>query len=82
MLVSKAHCTVILFYHCFSPLACGLTDCGDGYVFNSTLCSCVLVNICQADNPCTNGVCELISPDQYTCDCTGTNYIGTNCSGV
>ena len=68
----------------FSPLACGLTDCSDGYVFNSTLCSCVLTDICRvADNPCTNGVCELVnSPDNYTCNCTGTNYMGTNCSGI
>ena len=21
------------------------------------------------------------SPDRYTCDCTGTNFIGVNCSG-
>ena len=65
----------------FSLLACGL-NCADGYTLNSTLCSCVLTDICVADNPCTNGACELISsPDRYTCNCTGTNYMGTNCSG-
>ncbi len=66
-------------------IECGLSDldCADGYTLNSTLCSCKLSNICVADNPCTNnGACELVSsPDQYTCDCTGTNYMGTLCSG-
>ncbi len=68
----------------FSPLACGLTDCADGYTLNSAMCSCELTDICVADNPCTNnGVCELVSsPDNYTCNCTGTNYMGTNCTGV
>ena len=60
-----------------------MADCADGYVFNSTLCSCVLTDICVAYNPCTNGVCELVnSTDNYTCNCTGTIYTGTNCSGV
>ena len=66
-------------------IVCGLSDssCSDGHSLNSNLCSCVLTDICVADNPCTNGVCELISsPHQYTCNCTGTNYMGTNCSGV
>ena len=85
-MVSKAHNTVILSFciiTVFSPLACGLTDCSDGYVFNSTLCSCVLTDICVADNPCSNGVCELVnSTDNYTCNCTGTDYTGTTCSGV
>ena len=65
-------------------IECGLSDssCSDGHSLNSNLCSCVLTDICVADNPCTNGVCELISsPDHYICNCTGTNYMGTNCSG-
>ena len=61
---------------------CGLSSCDDGYLFNSTGCICLLTDICLADNPCANGVCMLgSSPDQYTCDCTGTNYTGPNCSG-
>ena len=63
--------------------ACGLSSCGDGYFFNSTFCICDLTDICLADNPCVNGVCMLVSPpNQYTCDCTGTDYMGTNCSGA
>ena len=62
-------------------LECSIS-CLDGHTVNSTVCSCVLTDICVADNPCINGVCELVSsPDQYTCNCTGTNYMGTNCSG-
>ena len=32
--------------------------------------------------PCQNGgSCILLSaPDNYTCDCSGTGYIGTNCT--
>ena len=62
--------------------ACGLSSCGDGYFFNSTFCNCDLTDICLADNPCGNGgVCTLVSsPDQYTCNCTATYYMGTNCS--
>ena len=56
--------------------------CENGYTYNKDCSSCVVSDICVADNPCINGVCELISsPDQYTCNCTGTNYMGTNCSG-
>ncbi len=67
---------------CFC-IECGLSDldCADEQTLNFTMCSCVLTDICVADNPCTNGVCELVSsPDQYTCNCTGTNYMGTLCS--
>ena len=60
---------------------CGLT-CSSGYTLDSISCTCDLSDICLADNPCANGVCTLVSaPDQYTCDCTGTNYMGTNCLG-
>ena len=77
---------VIFLYTIFelsiSILECSIS-CLDGHTLNPTVCSCVLTDICVADNPCTNGVCELVSsPDQYTCDCTGTNYMGTNCSGI
>ena len=71
-----------IFELSLSILECSIS-CLDGYTLNSTLCSCTLTDICVADNPCTNGVCELVSsPDQYTCNCTGTNYMGTNCSGT
>ena len=65
-----------------TSIACGLS-CGDGYNFNSISCTCDLTDICQADNPCANhAICTLVSsPDQYTCDCTGTNFMGTNCLG-
>ena len=62
-------------------LACGLV-CDDGYTLDATLCNCLLTDICLADNPCDNGECMLGSfPNQYTCNCTGTNYTGINCSG-
>ena len=71
-----------MLYYIFL-IACGLSSCGDGYFFNSTFCNCDLTDICQADNPCANEVCMLVSsPDQYTCNCTGTDYMGTNCSGL
>ena len=56
--------------------------CDDGYIPDGSCNKCLLLDICIADNPCANGVCMLgSSPDQYTCNCTGTNYSGTNCSG-
>ncbi len=67
----------------FLTVECGISSCSDGESFNSTACNCDLTDICLADNPCVNGVCNLgSSPDQYTCNCTGTNYMGTNCSGI
>ena len=51
--------------------------------YNEDCSSCEVADICVADNPCTSGVCELVfSPNQYACNCTGTNYMGTNCSGI
>ena len=44
---------------------------------------CNLNDICLAIMPCDNGgICILNSPpDNYTCNCTGTGFMGTNCSG-
>ena len=63
---------------------CGLSSCNTGYTLNITLCSCVLTDVCLAYKPyCNSGECMLgSSPDQYTCNCAGTNYMGTNCSGI
>ena len=52
-------------------------------MLNSSLCSCVLTDTCVANTPCANNsTCVLgSSPDKYTCDCTGTGFMGANCSG-
>ena len=46
-------------------------------MLNSSLCSCILTDTCQANTPCANnGTCVLgSSPDNYTCDYTGTNFM-------
>ena len=56
--------------------------CSSGEAANATCNGCDLVDICQRDLPCQNGgSCILLSaPDNYTCDCSGTGYIGTNCT--
>ena len=66
----------------FSIAACGVV-CDPGYTLNSSLCSCILTDTCVANTPCANnGTCLLgSSPDKYTCDCTGTGFVGANCSG-
>ena len=57
--------------------------CEEGFVPSSDCAACQVDNICLADNPCDNGECMLgSSPNEYTCNCTGTNYMGTNCSGI
>ena len=52
----------------------------------TTYCTqCVLNDICVADDSlCQNGgTCTLLSsPGNYTCNCTGTGYIGVNCTGM
>ena len=50
------------------------------YVLDSTKCMCNLTDICEAQSPCVNGICILLSqPDDYFCNCTGTSFIGQNC---
>ena len=42
---------------------------------------CNLTDICEAQSPCDNGICILLSqPDEYFCNCTGTGFNGPNCS--
>ena len=68
---------MILYY-----IVCNYT-CGPGEAANATCNGCDLIDICLRDMPCQNGgSCILLSPpDNYTCDCSGTGYIGTNCTG-
>ena len=57
-------------------------SCGVGFVSDFDNCMCNLTDICLAIMPCDNGNCILNSPpDNYTCNCTGTGFMGTNCSG-
>ena len=62
-------------------LVCSLT-CPAGYTVNSD-CGCDFTSICDRDNPCMNGgqCIQYSPPDNYSCDCTGTGYHGTNCTG-
>ena len=66
----------------FLSIACGIV-CDPGYMLNFSQCLCILTDTCQANRPCANnGTCVLgSSPDNYTCDCTGTNFMGANCLG-
>ena len=52
-------------------------------MFKSSQCSCILTDTCLANTPCANnGTCVLgSSPDNYTFDCTRTNFMGANCLG-
>ena len=59
---------------------CELT-CDEGFVLDFDNCMCNLTDSCLAFTPCENGNCILNSPDNYTCNCTGTGFMGTNCSG-
>ena len=66
--------SIIFFYF----TAC--ISCGSGYVLDSTQCICNLTDICEAQSPCVNGICILLSqPDEYSCNCTGTGFHGPNC---
>ena len=58
--------------------------CNPGYIANATCNECILNDICMADNPCQNGgTCTLLSsPNNYTCNCTDTEYDGMNCTGI
>ena len=69
--------TLILYY-----TVCNYT-CGPGEAANATCNGCNLIDICQRDIPCQNGgSCILLSaPNNYTCNCSGTGYNGTNCTG-
>ena len=69
--------TLILYY-----IECVYT-CGPGEVANPACNGCSLIDICLRDKPCQNGgSCILLSPpDNYTCNCSGTGYMGTNCTG-
>ena len=62
-------------------VVCNYT-CGPGEVANATCNGCNLTDICLRDMPCQNGgSCILLSPPgNYTCDCSGTGYVGTNCT--
>ena len=64
-------------------LVCSL-NCSEGFIIDDNCQACSLSNICLADNPCQNSaICVLQAPpDNYTCDCSGTNYIGDNCTGI
>ena len=68
--------TLILYY-----IVCNYI-CSPGEAANATCNGCDLTDICLRDMPCQNGgSCILLSaPDNYTCDCSGTGYIGTNCT--
>ena len=68
---------MILYY-----TVCNYT-CGPGEVVNATCNGCNLTDICLRDMPCQNGgSCILLSvPDNYTCNCSGTGYMGTYCNG-
>ena len=67
----------------FLIIACGISSCSDGYLFNSTTCNCDLTDICIADNHCVNdGECTLeTAPDQFTCNCPYFFDDDSNCSG-
>ena len=69
--------TLILYY-----IECDYT-CGPGEVANPACNGCNLIDICLRDKPCQNGgSCILLSsPDNYICNCSGTGYMGTNCTG-
>ena len=66
-----------------TKIVCDLL-CGPGHVPDYNCSTCVLNNICEAENPCmNNGVCKLgSSPANYSCDCINTEYVGTNCTGM
>ena len=68
----------MILYH----IVCNHT-CGPGEVANATCNGCDLIDICLRDIPCQNGgSCILLSaPNNYTCNCSGTGYNGTNCTG-
>ena len=74
--------TAPILYMYFLSIACGVV-CDPGYMFNSSQCSCILTDTCLANTPCANnGTCVLgSSSKRYTCNCTGTNFMGVNCSG-
>ena len=73
--------TWLLYYVLY--IACSLL-CEAGYEVNPNCSKCNLTNICEAEIPCqNNGICILGSqPDNYTCNCTNTGYVGTNCTGM
>ena len=68
----------MILYH----IVCNYT-CGPGEGANATCNGCDLTDICQRDIPCQNGgSCILLSPPKnYTCNCSGTGYMGANCTG-
>ena len=68
-------CTHLIIYF----TACNIS-CGSGYILDSIQCMCILADICEAQSPCDNGICILLSqPDEYFCNCTGTGFNGSNC---
>ena len=70
------------YYYSILFLACNST-CSAGYTANSTCTDCDLTSICDIDSPCMNGgqCLQYSPPDNYTCNCTGTEYQGDNCTG-
>ena len=80
LLVYGISIIITVFY---KHTACTLA-CGNGEAANEFCDACILQNICQSDSPCQHGgVCIRGSgPDEYSCDCSQTNYIGINCSEI
>ena len=80
--VAVSQLTILLVTLLYT-IACNLT-CPAGYIPNSNCSQCVFSDICERDMPCQNGgICMLVSaPDNYTCNCTGTRYVGVNCTGM
>ena len=71
----------------FPPYAaCGLINisCGAGFIANFTSCTCELTDICQIQTYIrVNGACVLVSAlNNFTCNCTGTEFTGNNCEGI
>ena len=56
-----------------------IKGCGPYEIIHNNSCQSAT---CLQDQPCQNGgVCIIgSSPDQYTCNCTGTGYQGVNCT--
>ena len=56
--------------------------CPVGYEASSSCDSCTLADICEAEQPCSNGGTCLLDypPADYYCECTD-NFNGTNCMG-
>ena len=78
-MISVHACTFVIY-----SSVCDQT-CDRGYQLDMSSCSCDLSNIClvTSSSTCENGgMCVLESPpDTFNCNCTGTRYTGTTCTG-